>query len=152
MNIKLLASILLITISVAGIAQKMGSQTLSQLTESPAGSKILDYISMVNSAEKVPDGWVQELFAPKLLEAMITNKIVGLIVETREMEGQLHLYDARRTGMFRYKLLLNGVKSGEWLSMVFTFEESDPYRILGITLDSSDAESKNLKPIFPEND
>ncbi|MEP5611590.1 MAG: hypothetical protein ABJP45_05040 [Cyclobacteriaceae bacterium] len=149
---KSIVLILLLVVTTSVVAQQTGPQNLSQLKESPAGSKILDYLGMVNSSEKVPDGWVEKRFAPKLLEAMSVEKIGGLIAESREMEGQMHLYDANRTGMFRYKLLLKGVKSGEWLSMVFTFEESDPYRILGITLDSSAAEPKNAKPIFPVNE
>ena len=147
---KELLTTLLLTISVAVFGQQTGAQTLAQLQESPAGSKILDYLGMVNSTKKVPEGWTEKVFAPKLLEAMSSEKIVGLITESREMEGQMHLYDAKRTSMFRYKLLLKGVKSGEWLSMVFTFEEDEPYRVVGITLDSSDAEPKNAKPIFPK--
>jgi len=150
MNMKLLASMLLLAVSTIGTAQKTGTQTLPQLKESPAGSKILDYISMVNGTEEVPASWAERIFAPKLLEAMSADKIEGLIAETREMEGQLHLYDANRTGKLRYKLLLKGVKSGEWLSMVFSFEDQDPYRILGLTLDSTDSEAKRSTPMFPE--
>lgn len=130
-------------------AQQMGLQTLGQLKESPAGSKIVEYFAVVNGNDEVPEGWVQKLFAPKLIEAMSEERLKGLIGETQDMEGQIHLYDAKRTSMFKYKLIVKGVKSNAWLSMVFTFEEQDPYRILGITMDDTDAEPANSEPIYP---
>ncbi|MEQ9404894.1 MAG: hypothetical protein RIM99_14985 [Cyclobacteriaceae bacterium] len=142
--------VLFLTMAVAMNAQQKGIQTLAQMKESPAGSKIIEYIKMVNGEEAPADQWLKKLFTPKLVESMGVKKLQGLISETREMEGQLHLYTARRTGMFKYKLLLKGVKSGEWLAMVFTFEEDEPYRILGITLDSTEAEPDRAKPLYPQ--
>ncbi len=131
-------------------AQQRGPQSLAQLEESPAGSKIITYVKMVNEKTEVSNGWIEDLFAPKLIESAGIDRLKGLVSDSRNNEGQLHVYEVRRTSMFRYKLKVKGVKSGEWLDMVFTFEENEPYRIMGITLDNSDSASSKDSPIFPK--
>ena len=142
--------ILLLGFYVSVTAQQTGLQSLAQLKESPAGSKIIKYIGSVNDGEELLDGWVTKLFAPKLIEKMSVEKLLDIVTETRKTDGQLHIYKANRSAMFKYRLKVNGLKSGEWFDMVFTFEEGEPYRITGITMDSTDKGTKADKPIFPK--
>lgn len=142
-----LSTLMLLTFTLA--AQQRGPQTLSQLEESPAGSKILDYIEAANKGTSVSDAWIKGLFSPKLIDAAGMGALKGMTEESKKLEGKLVIYEANRVGMYKYKLKIESQQNG-WYDMVFTFEENDPYRITGITLDSS-LNGSNAKPLYPAN-
>ncbi len=134
--------------SVVVYAQQTGPQTLGQLDESPAGSKILDYIETANEGNAVNEAWIRKLFSPKLINAAGMDVLKEMTENSSKTEGRLVIYEANRLGMFEYKLKVKTTESG-WFDMVFTFEENDPYRIVGITMDSAEKGSSAKKPIFP---
>lgn len=145
-----LVYVLLFGIVFSASAQKMGKQSLGQLKESPAGSRIIWFIDVIRTGEEVPDKQINEQFAAKLVDKMGMKKLKSVIQDIQMNDGALTLYVAKREKMFQYKLRLKGKKSGEWLEMQFFFEEKDPYRILGFTIDSVPEGNNLLEPIYPQ--
>ncbi len=145
-----LVYVLLLGMVCPSFAQKMGKQSLSQLKESPAGTRIIWFIDIIGSGEEVPDQQIKEQFAAKLVDKMGVKKLKSAIQDIQINDGALTLYVAKRAQMFQYKLKLKGKKSGEWLEMQFFFEETNPYRILGFTIDSIPSGNDLLEPIYPQ--
>lgn len=145
----LLGLLLLFLATTFTTAQHLGPQTLEQLQESPAGSRILTFISTVNSPETPTEDWVQANFSPSLLEKLGVKGLLSFISQIREMDGGLQIYDASRKEMFAYKMKAKGTRSGNWVDMDFLFEEKPPYRIKGFGLDLSDQPAQAQQPLFP---
>lgn len=147
MKLPFIFTLLVVTVTVT--AQQRGPQTLGQLKESPAGSKILNYVTAINRGEDMTEEWVKKQFVPKLITSQGMDKLIGYLKDVQTNEQQLSIYEANRLGMFKYKLKAKSKKTGEWLDLVFTFEESEPYRIAGYTIESTDNGAKAQKPLFP---
>lgn len=130
-------------------AQTIGPQTLDQLRESPAGSKILTFITAVNDRVAPTDKWAQENFSPSLLEKIGMEGLFNFIAQIKEMDGGLQIYDASRVEQFTYKLKAKGITSGNWVDVDFFFEEEPSYRIRGFGLDISDESAKSKQALFP---
>jgi|GEM_PF-1703688 len=129
--------------------QTIGPQSLDQLRESPAGSKILSFISTVNDIEKPTNKWAKENFSPRLLEKLGVEGLLKFISQIKEMDGRLQIYDATRSQKFSYKMKAKGIASGNWIDMEFLFEKDAPYRINGFGLDISDEPANSDQPLFP---
>ncbi|WP_436516874.1 hypothetical protein [Ekhidna sp. To15] len=141
--------LMLIGLSVLIQAQSIGKQSLAQLEESPAGSRILWFMDIIQKGEDVSDEEVKQNFSPKLIDKMGFDKLKDTFSDILENDGTLFIYEAKRKKMTEYKLRLMGEKSGEWLEMQFFFEDSNPYRMLGFTLDSTDGPLESGEPIYP---
>lgn len=137
-----------ITISIS--AQQKGKQTLAQLEESPAGSKIIWFLDAVESGT-LSDESIKKYFSPKLLEKIGPDKIKASFDDIQENDGTLILFIADRLNLAEYKLALKGSKSNEWLEMKFYFEDNMPYRIVGFTIDTTEGGNDLLKPIYPKS-
>lgn len=133
-------------------AQQTGSQTLGQLQESPAGSKILSFVSTVNAAEIPSEDWVHANFSPALIEQIGVKGLLDFIGQIREMDGGLQIYDASRPEKLAYKMKAKGIASGNWVDMEFAFEKEPPYRIQGFGLDISDQLAKAKQALFPDKE
>ncbi len=132
-------------------AQQKGSQSLAQLEESPAGSKIIWFLDQVAEGEKISEELVNQYFSPKLIDKMGAEKLISMITQLNKDESEFHLYKVNRRSMFEYKLKLKGMQSKEWFDMVFYFEDGMPYRITGVTIDSGKESVGNETPIYPLN-
>ncbi len=140
--------LMLLGLSITITAQTMGKQTAAQLDESPAGSKILWFIDSVNGGKPVSEGDIKSYFAPKLIDKVGSGELQNMITELQENEGSMTIYKARRVKVTEYKITALGSKSGEWLVMQFYFEDSNPYRMLGFTIDSAEG-MVEAEPIYP---
>ncbi|MCB0854257.1 MAG: hypothetical protein KDD63_18665, partial [Bacteroidetes bacterium] len=118
-------------------AQHLGPQTLPDLKESPAGSKIIDFINLINEGQKVTEQSINELFASGMIEKHGAKKLTGFIQDIQQTDGQLTLYEADRKAMFNYVLKLKGSNHGEWLNADLKLEENPPYGITGFGLNNS---------------
>lgn len=130
--------------------QARGPQTLDQLQESPAGSRILSFISTVNGAKIPTEEWVRVNFSPSLLKKLEVKGLLDFIGQIREMDGGLQIYDADRKEVFTYSMKAKGIRSGNWVDMDFLFEEEPPFRIQGFGLDISDQPARAQQPLFPK--
>lgn len=139
----------MLAFSISIYAQKMGKQSLAQLKESPAGSKIVWFMDAIKLGEEVSDEVMEAQFAPKLIEKMGIDNLKNAIADLQQNEGQLSLYSAKRVKMTQYRLKVKGKKSGEWFEMLFYFEESEPFRMLGFTMDSVEEGNDTIEPIYP---
>ncbi len=125
-------------------AQTTGKQTAAMLSQSPAGGKIVRFIKAVNATD-ANEAFIKRNFEPKLVEKQTVSKLLGIINEAIPSEdGKLTVYSADRMETFKYELIAKGSKGG-WVKLGFTFEENEPYRIAGFTLDGIDAPSGKLE-------
>lgn len=113
-------------------AQSMGFQTLGQLKESPAGSKVVELINRINEESEVSEEVIRQLFAKELVDRIGVETLTDLFENIRSNDGQFELFDANRTGRFKYELMVRGTKHGEWLAIPVRFEEEEPFRIKAI--------------------
>lgn len=130
-------------------AQQKGKQSLAQLRESPAGSKIIWFLDAVESGNLTGES-ISKYFAPKLIDKIGSDKLVTAFEDIKMNDGSLVLYQADRKKMTEYELIVKGTKSNEWMKMGFYFEDENPYRIAGFTIDTTDGSFESLKIIYPK--
>lgn len=131
--------------------QEMGLQSLDQLASSPSGSNLISFIRLLNGGEKIEKADVERLFSRKIIKKNGLKRLRNLMLDIRETDGQLQLYDADRVEMFRYETILWGMKQQEWLAMNLDFEEDQPYKIDGLSLRNVDQKAQASEPmISPE--
>ncbi|MEP1033016.1 hypothetical protein [Ekhidna sp.] len=145
---KTITYFILIGLYTSMFGQTMGKQSVAQLEESPAGSKILWFMDVVKGGEAISDEVIKTKFAPKLIEKMGLDELKNMITDLQQKEGVLLVYKAKREKVTQYKLKVKGKKSNQWFEMQFYFEESRPYRLLGFTIDSVDGMEEG-EPIYP---
>ncbi|MEM7368757.1 MAG: serine hydrolase [Bacteroidota bacterium] len=130
--------------------QQLGLQSLEQLEESPAGSRLVSLIRLLNSGEKIEKAHVENLFSKRIIKKNSLKRLRNLMLDIRETDGQLQLYDAERVEMFRYETILWGMKQQEWLALNLDMEDDKPYKIDGLSLRNveqmAQAESPMLSP------
>lgn len=130
-------------------AQTMGKQTIAQLEESPAGTKILWFIDAVNEGKAVTEEQVTQMFDVKLIEKMGMDFLQEAIADIQDNDGTLTVYSIKRKKVTEYTLDLKGEKSGSWLKMKMFFQDQRPYKIAGFLLDSAPEEEASTEPIYP---
>lgn len=141
--------IMLLGLSISISAQTMGKQSVTQLQESLAGSKILWLMDAVKQGEPATAEAIKMNFAPKLIDKIGVDELQNMIADLQVNEGVLLIYRAKRQKMTEYKITVKGSKSDEWFVMVFYFEDKSPYRMLGFTLDSTNGVIEG-EPIYPQ--
>ena len=132
-------------------AQQTEPQNLESMQASPAGSRILSFITEINSEKELNKDWVEETFTPTLVRKISHQGILDFVGQIRANEAQIHLYDANRTEPFVYNLKVRGVKSSNWVVLTFSIENIEPYRIASIGLNVVDEPAKAEKSIYPED-
>ncbi|MEP0987464.1 Cpe/LpqF family protein [Ekhidna sp.] len=137
-----------ITISIS--AQQKGKQTLAQLEESPAGSKIIWFFDAVKSGGISAES-IEKHFSPKLVEKMGSDKLMSAFDNIKMNDGTLIMYQADRKKITEYKLIVKGTKSNEWMEMNFYFEDNPPYRIAGFTIDTIEGSFDSFEPMYPKS-
>ncbi|WP_370086364.1 hypothetical protein [Ekhidna sp.] len=147
---KTLLYILAIGLAISATSQQRGKQSLAQLEESPAGTKIIWFLDAVKSG-KMSEEAVEKYFAPKLIEKMGADKLKGAFENIRNNDGTLIMYQADRKNMTEYKLIVKGTKSNEWMEMGFFFEDNPPYRIAGFTIDTTEKSFDSLEAMYPKS-
>lgn len=147
---KSIFSLIFLGVAFAVSAQQMGKQTLAQLEESPAGSKIIWFFDEVNSGS-LSDESIEKYFSAKLIERVGFDRLKAAFTDVVENDGKIILYQANKLKITEYRLLAKGSKSKGWLEMKFYFEESAPYGIRGYTTDSVPPGDGSLKPIYPKS-
>ncbi|WP_424961350.1 hypothetical protein [Ekhidna sp.] len=147
---KVLFYSLVLAITVSASAQQTGKQSLAQLKESPAGSKIIWFFDAVKSGNISTES-VEKYFSPKLIEKMGADELLAAFEDIRMNDGALIMYQADRKKMTEYKLIVKGTKSNEWMEMGFYFEDESPYRIAGFTIDTTEGSFESLTPIYPKS-
>lgn len=135
---------------IVAIGQQKGEQTLGMLKESPAGSKIIWFLDAVKEGEISKES-IENYFSPKLLDKMGSDKLMSAFEDIKINDGALVMYQADRKNMTEYKLIVKGTKSNEWMEMGFFFEENNPYRIAGFTIDSVVGSYDSLQPMYPKS-
>ncbi len=146
-RILLLNACFIFSLSMA-FSQQIGQQSLSQLKESPAGSKIITYLDLLNSGEKVTSENIKQLFSQKIIDKHGINKLINIFSDIRDQDGKLSLYEADRTETFRYELILRSGNTNDWLSLNMNFEESSPYKIEGIEIRGGSRAPKKEKVLY----
>ena len=147
----ILLTISLIFLPFALSAQQMGPQTVEQLEESPAGNKILKFVSAINADIPPSEVLAREILAPSLIEKLSMDKLLGFMNQIKENEGGLQLYEVNRKEMLYFQAKAKGSSSGNWMDIEFHFEDLHPYKINGYSVELTDEAAKAPKPIFPVN-
>ncbi|MEQ8903860.1 hypothetical protein [Ekhidna sp.] len=147
---RILAYTLLFGFAFSVVSQQKGEQSLAQLEESPAGSKIIWFLDALEAGE-MSDQSIEKYFAPKLIDKSGVDKLKGAFENIKNNDGRLILYQADRKNITEYKLIVKGTKSNEWMAMGFIFEDDSPYRIAGFTIDSIEGAYDSLKSIYPKS-
>ncbi len=95
-------SILILFLFLYGLtsAQEMGVQTLDQLKESPAGSKIIQWLDLINSGEEITEEAITSLFSKRLIEKFTALELANMLEDIRQQDGQLDLYEVNRVEKF----------------------------------------------------
>ena len=75
---------------------------------------------------------IRQLFAEELVDRIGTEPLQGLVTNIRQSDGQLELFEANRSGRFKYELKVRGTKHGEWIDIPIRFEEEEPFKIKAI--------------------
>ena len=143
-------SLLLLGATISASAQQTGKQSLAQLEESPAGSKIIWFFDAVKSGG-VSDESIEKYFSPKLIEKMGADQLMGAFDNIKMNDGTLIMYQADRKTITEYKLTVKGTKSNEWMEMGFFFEDNPPYRIAGFTIDTIEGSFDSLESMYPKS-
>ncbi|MDX1476331.1 MAG: serine hydrolase [Saprospiraceae bacterium] len=119
----------------AAPGQQFGPQTAEQLSNSPAGSRILAFVDMVNHDEAPSSSWLSTTFTPRLVDKLGETKLRDLFDEIRQTDGGLILHEMVRKGMFAYEGIARGQRSGQWVRLTFSFENQSPYRLDAVGLE-----------------
>ena len=134
------ASIMVFGLTVNSYAQQMGKQTVAQLKESPAGSKIITFINTVNKGEAVSDEFIQELMSEALIKKAGLGQLKNIMEnDIPENDGKLTVYMVDRKERFKYEVYAKGTASEGWLKLEFFMDETRPYKIKGIGIDGTEA-------------
>lgn len=128
--------------------QKMGLQTLSDLSSSPAGSQILTLVNVVNSGNQVAEEDVRNVFAASTIEKNGVGTLIGLFENIRQNDGNLSLYDVDRTSTFSYSIIAKGSKGNEWLSLPIGLEQEPPHKVNSFAVRIVPQAPKNTEPIY----
>ena len=115
-------------------AQTTGMQSVQQLQESPAGSKILAFVDFISSEDELSGENQSSFFSDGLIDRKGTEGLSAVVKDIRLNDGDLIIYQADRLSMFEYKLICKSGKTGSWLSFRVKFEEQMPYGIDGLEL------------------
>ncbi|MDX1666126.1 MAG: serine hydrolase, partial [Saprospiraceae bacterium] len=134
--------------SAAGQSQQLGEQNLSQLRESPAGSKVIQYLELYNSGDTLDEAVVARLFSERLIAKYSPEALAGIMEDARQRDGKLELYEAVREEIFRYQLLCRSLSAGDWLQLTFDLEKQPPYRIDGIGISGAGTGPEEKSPIY----
>ena len=135
-----IALVMLLCLSVDSYAQQMGKQTVAQLKESPAGSKIITFINTVNKGEAVSDEQIQALMSEALIKKAGLGQLKNIMEnDIPENDGKLTLYMVDRKERFKYEVYAKGTASEGWLKLEFFMDEARPYKIKGIGIDGTEA-------------
>ena len=145
----ILSVIIFICLPFTLSGQQMGPQTVDQLEESPAGNKILKFVSAINSEDSPTEALLQEIFAPSLIKELSLPKLLSYMNQIKENEGGLRLFDANRKEMLLYQVKAKGSTSGNWLDLEFQFEDIHPYKIKGYAIELTEEAAVATKPVFP---
>ncbi len=138
----------LLFVSVSN-AQQLGPQTLAMLEESPAGIRIVQFLSAVNDDSPVDEALVQKLFAQKLIDKHGAGNLMGMLRDIRRNDAPVALYDASRTSQFEYALKLRSTATGGWLSLGLNLEEAPPFKVQGLSIDITHQPAAAEQPIWP---
>lgn len=151
-TMKNLSNTLLLTLfflwSGFGSAQHLGQQSLAQLEESPAGKYVIAFIQLINEGKEVSATDIPRLFSPSIIERNTAENLINIVLDIRESDGQLELYEADRVEKFQYNLLLKGLNHEEFLAMELNMAEKEPYKIEGLRLVNSAKKPKNAEPLL----
>lgn len=75
---RILVYTLLFGIAFSAVSQQKGKQTLAQLEDSPAGSKIIWFLDALEVGE-MSDQSIVKYFAPKLIDKSGVDKLKGVL-------------------------------------------------------------------------
>lgn len=142
--------LLFLSLSCNLLAQKMGKQTLAQLKGSPTGARIIWFLDAVESGE-VSNEEINNQFSQAIINKIGVEGLLNTFGDINENDGTLVLYTAKRSKKDEYKLLLKGTKSEEWLEMKFYFEDSEPFKLRGFSIDAIENGNELLDPIYPKS-
>ena len=140
---KLLTTILIMTIAACSFSQDTakkiahGKQSVEQLKNSPAGSKILAVLNAINAqGEKVNEDFVKKHFSPASIERNGVERLIDILVhDIPDNEGKLTVYEISRQDKLNFIVFAKASHHFDWLEMGFKIEEDNPYRIEGLSLD-----------------
>ncbi len=128
----------------------MGKQTVAMLEVSPAGSKIIDFVKLINSGEAITDTAMESLISAKLIEKHGKDGIrEAVFQDIRNNDGKLTLYVVNRAERAKFEVYAKGSKeAGSWLKMEFMIEPEQPYKIAGVGVEVVDDGPKDAdKPM-----
>ncbi len=138
-----------IIFNLTAYGQQLGNQSLAQLKKSPAGSNILAFLNAINDKEVFTEKDIPALFANSLIQKIGAKRLLEVMEDIKLHDGQIELYEANRTDVFRYDLKALGLKHKGWLDIALTVEENPPYKINGILgVDISSIAPKTKTPIL----
>ena len=145
-------SILILFVFIFGIinAQQMGHQSLDQLMESPAGSKIIKWLDLINSGDEITEEMVNQLFSKRLLDKFTASELANMLTDAQQNDAPLALYVANRVEKFKYENTYRYMESDSWLSGFILLEKTPPYLIDGFSLDDGDRPDDVEEPIYAE--
>ena len=139
---------LMLGLTMNSYAQQMGKQTVAQMKESPAGSKILTFINTVNKGEEVPETLIEEIMSEALIKKAGLGQLKNIMEnDIPENDGKLTVYMVDRKERFKYEVYAKGTASEGWLKLEFTMDNTRPYKIKGIGIDGTEAPEGVTEPM-----
>ncbi len=134
--------------NISMYAQTLGVQTLGQLNESPAGSKLIQLLDLINNGEEISDNAITQLFSKRLTEKISTDELKSILEDIRQQDGQLDLFEANRSEKFKYETTFRSKKNGDWMGGFILIEHMPPYGIDGFGLDNGEQPKGVKEPIY----
>lgn len=143
-----LTILLVLFLNTSLFAQRTGPQSLAMLEESPAGSKIIQFIELLNNGKEVQEEDLSSLFSKRLIDKIGIQKLIGFLEEIRATDGALTLFEADRIDMFEYNTKLFGSESESWVDAEFAFKNAPPYKMDSFGISTTDEPSNNQEPLL----
>ena len=142
----ILAFLIFLTSPAQG--QQLGKQSMDQLSESPAGTRLIAFIDLINDGEELTTERVSNIFSKRLIEKYGTTVLAEMLEDVRQQDGQVTLYEANRSEKFKYDFIMKSGNTNEWMGGFVMLEKSPPYGIDGFRLDNGDRPENSERPIY----
>ena len=107
---------------------KMGNQTLEMLEQSPAGSKIIEFIKVINTAAEITDDHLEALISEKLTKKYGKVSVKQQVFEDLQAnDGKITVYKVDRVETGKYEVYAKGsIEPDVWLKFDFFVEDGTP--------------------------
>lgn len=135
---------------VLSSGQTRGPQTLAQLEDSPAGSRTLKLLDLINSEMNFSNE-NKSLFSENYLSKKTEKGLYESITDLQNKNGKIVLYSAERLSMYKYEMLVKS-EHDNWLAIIIEIQQGPPFAIDEFEFNTTEPDNPPAKPLYISNE